>query len=43
MFIRTIGALGIVALSGMGIVVLLTALTLITAVAFPGLVPDFSE
>ena len=43
MFIRTIGALGIVALSGIGVVVILTALTIIAAIAFPELVPNFAN
>ena len=43
MFIRTIGTLGLVALSGIGLVVVLTGLTIIGAIAFPGLVPDFSK
>jgi hypothetical protein len=43
MFFRTIGALGLVALSSIGIVVILTALTIITAIAFPDIVPSFSN
>ena len=43
MFFRTIGALGLVALSGIGIVVILTALTIIAAIAFPDLVPNFAH
>ncbi|MDJ0333847.1 hypothetical protein QMG83_01270 [Salinibacterium sp. G-O1] len=43
MFLRTIGGLGLVALSGIALVVILTALTLIAAIAFPDLVPNFSN
>ena len=43
MFFRTIGALGLVALSGIGNVVILTALAIIAAIAFPGLVPNFAN
>jgi hypothetical protein len=43
MFFRTIGALGILAITGIGLVVILTALTLIAAMAFPGIVPSFAE
>lgn len=43
MFFRTIGALGLVALSGMAIVVILTVLTLVAAIAFPDIVPNFSN
>ncbi len=43
MFLRAIGGLGLVALTGIALVVILTALTLMAAIAFPGLVPDFSH
>lgn len=43
MFLRTIGTLGLVALTGIGLVVILTALVIIAAIAFPGLAPDFSN
>ncbi|MGL4339632.1 MAG: hypothetical protein ACRCSP_04310 [Rhodoglobus sp.] len=37
MFLRAVGMLGVVAVSTMGVIVLLTGLVIIASIAFPGI------